>query len=241
MNRVRVFVSTIIMTAALLGAPSARAEEGGGSNRPADFGSGYTSWGTRGGATLGGQNGANVMLHGGGAGGGISGYGLGGIEGHYFLSLGQKTDLGIGGRLPFWPFGVAPGVKLRHGFISGQKFQLALDISAYVPIYFTGYFVGPAASGIVLGLSIEPGVMMSYFFKDNMELYFGAFVPVGMRFIGGGFGLGLSPFGRVGFTYTFKKQNLGVYGGFDVGPVIYFSGGAFGFYAAGHAGVQFRL
>jgi hypothetical protein len=157
-------------------------------------------------------------------------------------------DLGVGARLPFWGFGIAPGAQFRWRLFTSGQFQLALDASLYVPVSFAGY------GQVVFGLSAEPGVMMSYFFKDNMELYFGLIVPISPWLAPVVlFQIGFDA--RVGFAYTLKKSNIGFFAGFDLQPGLYagnfglgafglggiYGGNGFGFGFNFVAGAQFRL
>lgn len=221
--------------------------EGASTNRPSDFGSGYLSWGTRGGATLGTGNGARADIFFGNH-FWNDGFGYAGVEGQYIFGLSPDIDLGVGARLPFWPFGIAPGAQLRWRLFTAGQFQLALDASLHVPISFGGF------GGIAFGISVEPGVMMSYFLKDNMELYFGLIVPVSPILAPNViFQIGFDA--RVGFAYTLKKSNIGFFAGIDLAPGLYgsYGFGAFGFGNAGFngsgfgfgfdfiAGAQFRL
>lgn len=193
---------------------------------PAEFGSGYNSWSTRGGATLGSGNAARAQLNFGGlaAGGGVGayaggGWGYAGLDGMYYLNLGPDMDLGVGGRLPFYPFGIAPGAQFRWRLMNQGQFQLAFDGSLYIPFYFAG--IGPAGAGTAaIGFSIEPGAMASYFLKDNMELYFGLILPLQFQtFTGFGFSSFSMFFNiRGGFVYTLKKSNIGLYGAIDLIP-----------------------
>jgi hypothetical protein len=225
------------------------------SDEPAEFGSGYNSWGTRGGATLGGGSGARAQLnfggygYGGGFGAlgifGVGGYGYAGLEGAYIISLSPDMDVAVGGRLPFWPFGLAPGAQLRYRVMNQGNFQLAIDAGLYVPMYFAG--VGVVGT-FAIGVSLEPGVMASYFLKDNMEVYFGLIVPIGLQtftaFGASNFSLFFNM--RGGFAYTLKKSNIGFYGNIDLVPG-FFAGlnaggginGGFGFNFSG--GAQFKF
>lgn len=216
-------------------------------NKPADFGSGYYSWGTRGGATLGQGGGANAILTfgaGSALGYGIpDGHGWVGLEGHWFFNLGEDFDFGLGLRLPIWPIGIAPGAKARIRVMNSGKFQLAIDASAYLPMYFVGYFApGSAGSSFLLGLSIEPGVTMSYFIKDNMELYFGVIVPVNFTFVPG-FGFGMLFNFRGGFAYTLKRSNVGLFADINLAPGLATGIAAVNglFVFTLNAGVQFRF
>ena len=184
------------------------------SNRPAEFGTGYSSWGTRGGATLGEGNGARANIFFGNH-AFNDGYGFAGVEGQYIWGLSQDMDLGVGGRLPFWPIGIAPGVEWRWRLFTSGPFQLALDASAWIPVSWYGYGS--------FGVSLEPGVAMSYFFRDNMELFFGGFLPVTPLFAPVvQFQMGFDA--RVGFAYTLKRQNIGFFANFDFAPGYYWYG-----------------
>jgi hypothetical protein len=211
------------------------------SNKPSDFGSGYYSWGTRGGATLGQGNGARAQINFGYP--GTIGSGWAGLEGAYYFNLGEDFDLGIAARLPFYPFGLAPGGHIRYRVMKAGAFQLAIDGAVYLPLTFANYL----GFGFALGVSLEPGAMASYFVKDNMEIYFGLILPLGFQFFPGfGYTVGFDI--RGGFAYTLKKSNIGFFANIDFVPgfgsfsplaVILGTGPFFGFNFS--AGAQFRF
>ena len=105
---------------------------------------------------------------------------------------------------------------IRH-----QTIHLALDIGAYAGFSFgvpRNGLRGPGLQFIGFG-TVEPGVVGSYFIKDNIEIFFGFLLPVT---ISGGPGF----VGNIGFnfmagaTYTLKIINLGIYARLDGGPTL---------------------
>lgn len=213
----------------------------GSPNSPQEFGSGYLSWGTRGGATLGQGDGARAGFTAGG-GGLWGGLGVFALEGQYIIGVNENFDIGLGGRVPLWPFGLSPGAEFRPRLLNKGRFQLAMDIGVFLPMYFAGYYYGPgpAVATFSMGVSAEPGVMMSYFIRDCMEVYFGVIVPVGLELVPsppvrGNFGI----VHRGGFAFNFKKQKVGVYANFDFGPRFFFP--YVWFWGAFTAGAQFRF
>lgn len=215
------------------------------SNDLGPYGVHYGSWGTRGGATLGEGNGVRGGILG-GAGTALANnypwgaYGNVGLEGYFILGLGADMDVALGARIPFWPFGIAPGANLRIRFIGGGSFQLALDASAYFAILFAPRFA--------FIFSLEPGLMASYFVKDSLEVFFGLVVPVGFGVQAlPGTTAALFTVGwdmRGGIAYTFKTINLGIYGQLDLVPNLWLVGAApvAGNFACGmSAGVQWRF
>ena len=210
-------------------------------NSPLPYGSGYSSWGTQGGSTLGHGNGARANLFFSNRVNG-DGYGWAGVEGYYIVGFDADVNLAIGGRLPFYPFGLSPGLELKWRLIADKPFQLAFNFAAFVPIVFAGY------DTLTVSLTLEPGVLMSVFIRDNMELYFGpilSFAP----FVAPApvFQVGLVH--RLGFAYTLKSKNLGFFGHFEFGPGYYVPGtvhtgalrSTFIFTGAFQAGAQFRF
>ena len=188
------------------------------SNETKEFGSGYYSWGTRGGATLGAGSGARLEVF---AGTHFhdDGFGNIGICAMYVAGISKNFDMSFGLRAPFWPLGVAPGIEAHFRIYNGGPFQLGLHLGAFGSIVFKGFFGGLGAA-----ISAEPALMASYFIRDNQEIIFGIAVPITPTFLPATvFQIGFA--GRVGYTYVLKKSNLGFYLMADVAPGFYAIGG----------------
>ena len=210
------------------------------SDEPDVFGSGYPSWGTRGGATLGAGDGVRGQL--------LFGYhahllsGGVGLEGFYILGMSRDLDVGIGGRFPFFPFGLAPGANVRFRFFERDAFQLAFDGSAFLAFDLAGVPGG----NVIISLHLEPGVMGSFFIMDSVEIFFGALLP--LSFMGApaaansfAFGMGIPHF-RVGGAFTLKTMNLGFFAQIDLRPQLLSAGATFVlFTGTGTLGVQWRM
>ena len=224
----------------------------GDTNSPGEFGeSGYMSWGTNGGATLGHGDGVRANFIAGQRAG--IGTGFGAVEGYYIMGMSPDFDLFLGGRIWMWYFGAAPGVRARFRIIGGptDAFHLAIDAGAYVGFsFYPGIAFGIAGIGAIGvqfagGATLDPGVAGSYFIKDNMEIFFGVFVPTSIT---GGpmFAVFVGFDARGGFVYTFKKVNLGVFAQVDIVPTLIFhdrvsTTPAFAFNGSGTAGIQWRF
>jgi hypothetical protein len=193
------------------------------------------AWGTRGGATLGGSNGVRFRL---GGGGGVSRYDNFGLEGFYILGLSEDMDLGVGGRIPVWPFGVSPGVNLRYRLLRHGKLQLALDASAFVSFNFAPIFL--------FQVRLEPGVMASFFIQDNLELFFGLIIPVSAGWYSNGFAEGtvieVAADARLGLAYTLEEHDIGLFAQADLMPGLSVTKGTYGNFGFSiTAGVQGRF
>lgn len=190
----------------------------GDTNAPRDYNTGYLSWGTGGGATLGSGNGARAMIN------GSNHFLAAGPEGYFILGVDKDFDVLLGGRVAFWWISLAPGVRLRYRVLEKDAFHLAIDTGAYV-----GFWVGPAwwawnwggrLANATVFASLEPGIAGSYFIKDNMEITFGAQVPLSVMGGDTGFLMLVDIQFHGGFVYTFKTINLGVFGRIFAGPSI---------------------
>jgi hypothetical protein len=200
--------------------PAPKAENPRLVNSPNPYGTGYESYGTRGGATLEGNPGLRISVFGGNHFFG-DGYGYGGFEAMYFFSPGKSVDLGLGVRFSGWALGVAPGAELRWRWVKHGPFHLGLSLAAFVPFTFRGMF-----GGITVGAHVEPGILGSYFFADNVEFIFGVLVPMTLHVVSFSFPVPQVGFaGRLGVAYTFKKSNVGLFFLHDIAPGFYSPGG----------------
>lgn len=223
----------------------------GDTNAPGEYGeSGYMSWGTNGGATLGYGNGVRASFIGGRR--AALGTGNGGIEAFFIMGMSPDFDLLLGGRISFWWFGMSPGVRLRFRIIGNadETFHLAIDAGAYIGFGFTGGPLGIRVPGGVVnafsgGTTIDPGIAGSVFVTDNMEIFFGAFIPISVT-AGPIFAVSIGFNFRGGFVFTFKTINLGIFAQIDVIPTLVFHdrnaptpqlGGA----GSGTIGIQWRF
>jgi hypothetical protein len=189
-------------------------------NAPMPFGSGYVPFGSRGGATFNGASGLRMSAFGGNHNYG-DGYGLGGLEAHYFFGGSKNVDFGLGLRLAGWPVGAAPGLELRVRLVNAGPFHMALSLGAYAPFTFAGMF-----AGITIGANVEVGLLFSYFFADNIEFLFGVMVPATLHFVGFSYPVPEIGFaGRLGFVYIFKTINFGLMFLHDIAPGFYAPGG----------------
>jgi hypothetical protein len=190
-------------------------------NRPVPLAhSNYDQWGTRGGAVLGGASGIRAQAFGGNHFYG-DGYGFGGLEAVYFFRLNPAVDFGLGLRFAAYPLGVAPGLELRLKLVRAGAFHLAASLGAWAPLTFAGMY-----GGITIGAHVEPGILASYFFADNIEFIFGFLVPMTLHIIAFSFPVPEIGFaGRLGVVYTLKKSNIGFIFLHDIAPGFYTRGG----------------
>jgi|GEM_PF-5457685 len=199
-------------------------------------------WGMRGGATLGSGQGLRASLHSGIEDSSL-GYGYVGAEVVYMKALGRNMDIGVGARVPLYPFGITPGVEFRYRALVSEKFHLSMNANLYLPLTF--------APVVLFGLSIEPGIMMSYFAMKELEIFWGLQTPIhpilassyySSYWRGASYDYWLNAYGRgyawyspiylgasaplfamsfdlrAGAAYTFKGKNIGVWANVDVIP-----------------------
>jgi len=202
------------------------------------------SWGMRGGASLGSGMGAYAEFKAGTASDVNNGF-LN-VNAGMLFALGRHFDIGFNLRVPMFNLGVSPGLAVRWELVEDKSFHLALVGNLQVPMLFV--------PGFWLGLSIEPGIMASYFVNDRVELYGGVLFAVTPLFINpwvpGSGHVGFAGTFRAGIAYTLSSSNVGFYANIDVGagyqPVrrnILLGNTATGiaFNAALTAGVQFKF
>jgi len=169
------------------------------------------AWSTRGGATLG----SGMALH-----AEFTAASQQNINSGYLnlgagliVALGENFDLVINLRVPLVQLGLSPGAGIRLRLIDDAQFHLSLVGNVQVPmIYVPGFWIG---------LSVEPGLMMSYFFSDRTELYSGllfAWTPLFANpWVPGTGNMGFAGTFRIGFAYTLAVANMGFFINADVG------------------------
>jgi len=169
-----------------------------------------------------------------------------GLEAGLLISLGKELDLGINLRVPMFNIGLSPGALVRWSFIDDTRFHLAAVAGINVPMMFNGF---------ALGLSVEPGVLMSYFINDNVELFSGllfAYAPLFTNQWGlpGSGHAGFIGTLRNGLAYQITNSSVGFFAGFDLSagyePVRRFiligsQGTGLAFNAGFSVGSQFRF
>ncbi len=185
-------------------------------NKPRTYGSGYKVWGTRGGATLGGVDALRLSGFGGTHSFG-DGYGNGGLEAFYFFSSKKGFDFGLGLRISGYPLGFAPGFEMRGQLVNAGKFRLAFSFHANAQLNVRYMF-----GGLSIAAHAELGLLMSYFFTDNIEFIFGPMAQGTLLFVALSLPVPqLGIVGRLGMTYTFKKSDIGLFQITDIGPGWY--------------------
>jgi hypothetical protein len=171
----------------------------------------YDHWSTRGGATLGEGFALRVQVGGGTANNINNGY-LNAEAGMLF-ALGKNFDIGFNLRVPMFQLGVSPGLAMRWQLVHDNAFHLSLVGNLQVPMIFV--------PGFWLGLSVEPGLMVSYFFNERTELYTGVYFIYSPLFINpwvpGTGHAGFAGLFRLGLAYTLSDTNVGFFANFDVG------------------------
>lgn len=188
----------------------------------------YVAYGARGGATFGGRSGLRALFFG-GTHFFNDGYGFLGIEAAYIHGFSRDFEMGFGVRFSTWPQGIARGVNAGYGFAPGidvkwrlvdsGSFHLAIAASALAAITPVGMF-----GGMTIGMTVEPAVLVSYFIRDNMELFGGFYIPVTPLFLPVPLvQIAFSP--RVGFAYTLKSSGIGFFAAFDISPGFFAYGG----------------
>src|SRR5262249_45302524 len=119
--------------------------------------------------------------------------GVVGLEAGLLVALGKEVDFGINLRVPMFNIGLSPGVLLRWAFVDDARFHLALVGGVNVPMMFNGF---------ALGLSVEPGILMSYFVNENVELFTGLLFTYAPLFVNQ---WGLPGSGHAGFIGTLRN------------------------------------
>jgi len=163
-------------------------------------------WGTRGAATLG--EGMAFRVGVGGSTAQTANSGFLNVEAGLLIALGKSFDLAVNLKLPMLgQFGVAPGIGARVNLIDDKVFHFALVANVSVPIIY--------APGTWVGLNIEPGVMVSYFFSERVEFYSGILFAYSPLFInpwvpGNGHASFIGTF-RAGLAYTLSTSNMGFF------------------------------
>lgn len=167
-------------------------------------------WGTRGAATLG--EGMALRVGVGGSTAQTASSGFFNVEAGLLVGLGKSFDLAINLKLPMLgQFGVMPGIGARINLIDDKIFHVALVANLSVPIIYS--------PGIWVGLHVEPGLMISYFFSERVEFYSGllfAYAPLFMNpwVPGSGHASFVGTF-RAGLAYTLSTSNIGFFLNFD--------------------------
>lgn len=169
------------------------------------------AYSTRGGATLGDgmamrvQFGGNTMQN--------VNTGHMNIEAGMLFALSKSFDIGFNLRMPLFNFGVSPGLAIRLGLVDDTKFMLSLVANVQVPMIF--------APGTWVGLSVEPGLMMSYFFDSRVELFGGLLFNYSPLFVNpwvpGSGHAGFSGTFRLGLAYNLLNSNWGFFANGDIG------------------------
>lgn len=188
----------------------------------------YVAYGARGGATFGGRSGLRALFFG-GTHFFNDGYGFLGIEAAYVHGFSRDFELGFGVRFSTWPQGIARGVNAGYGFAPGVdakwrlvdtgSFHLAIATTALAAITPVGMF-----GGMTIGMTVEPAVVVSYFIRDNMELFGGFYIPITPLFLPVPLvQIAFSP--RVGFAYTLKSSGIGFFAALDIAPGFFAYGG----------------
>ena len=201
-------------------------------------------WGLRGGATLGDGMAMRVQFSAGTPQNVNAGY-LN-LEAGMLFALSKSFDIGFNLRVPLFNFGVSPGLAVRVNLIGDTNFKLAIVGNLQIPFMFT--------PGFGVGLSVEPGIMASYFFSERTELYTGLMFAVQPIFsnpwVPGSGHVGFSGLYRLGFAYTLSTSNTGFFINADVGGgvdpirqliIVGNRATAVAFNAALTTGVQFKL
>jgi len=138
--------------------------------------------------------------------------GIIGLEFGMLFALGEHFDLGFNLRAPLYSFGLSPGLALRWAFIDDVRFHLAFVGNLQVPMLYV--------PGFSVGLSVEPGIAMSYFFNENVELYSALMFIWSPLFksawVPGSSNAGFAGLFRVGFAYQLTNSNLGFFTNFDL-------------------------
>jgi len=135
-----------------------------------------------------------------------------GIDAGMLFSLAKELDIGFNLRIPMFNVGLSPGAAVRWAFIDDTRFHLALVGNLQVPMTFNGF---------ALGLSVEPGVAMSYFVNENVELFTNllfAYTPLFTNQWGlpGSGHAGFLGTLRNGLAYQVTNSNIGFFAGLDL-------------------------
>ncbi len=163
-------------------------------------------WGTRGGATLG--EGMALRVQVGGSTAQTIASGSLNVEATLLFALGRSFDLGVNLRgALLGQFGVSPGLAVRFNLVDDKIFHLSLVGNLQVPV-----IISP---GVSVGLGVEPGLMVSYFFNERVELFSGllfAYTPIFLngQLPGSGHASFIGTF-RLGMAYTLSTSNMGFY------------------------------
>jgi hypothetical protein len=173
--------------------------------------SAVNNWGLRGGATLREGIALRAQFSAGTAQNINNGY-LNAELGMLF-AVGQHFDIGFNLRVPAFQLGVSPGIALRAELIDDGQFHMSLVGNLQVPmILYPGFWIG---------LSVEPGLMVSYFFSERTELYSGLLFVWSPLFqnpwVAGTGHMGFAGIFRVGLAYTLGASNIGFYTNIDAG------------------------
>lgn len=208
---------------------------------------GSLDWGTNGGLTLGGKGRQAVDLNLGFATpNDLNGYGYVGLETHYVIALSNNFDLRVGGRLPFYAFGIVPELGIRYRALQKDIFHLAIDASLAVPVTLVPY--------TLISVVIDPGVLMSVLPVTDLEIFFGFKIPIATGFYAttptdfgtynnyaGHLGTNVGFDIRAGLAYNFN-QNIGIFGSIDLIP-SFVTGGFFSrsYYVVDKRGYSYGL
>jgi hypothetical protein len=168
------------------------------------------------------------------------------LEYGMLFALGSHFDLGFNLRAPLYSLGFSPGLALRWAFIDDVRFHLAFTANVQAAMLYV--------PGFSVGLSVEPGLAMSYFFNENVELYSALMFIWSPLFrsawLPGSSNAGFAGLFRVGFAYQLTGSNLGFFTNFDLSggyePVRRFivlgdRGTGLAYNAAFTVGVQYRF
>ncbi|MCC6809270.1 MAG: hypothetical protein IT381_17715 [Deltaproteobacteria bacterium] len=163
-------------------------------------------WGTLGGTTLGEGMALRAQIGGGSMLNHNNGY-LN-LDAGLLIALGQSFDLVVDLKLPLLGnFGVIPAIGIRFNLVDDKVFHLALVANVGVPIIFS--------PGVSVGLNVEPGLVVSYFFSERVELFSGLlfrYSPLFMSpFLTGSGHAAFHGIFRLGLAYTLSSSNMGFF------------------------------
>jgi hypothetical protein len=106
---------------------------------------------------------------------------------------------------------------MRGQLASTGKFRLAFSFHTNAQLNVRYMF-----GGFSIAAHAEIGLLMSYFFADNIEFIFGPMAQGTLLFVALSLPVPqLGIVGRLGMTYTFKKSDIGLFQITDIGPGWY--------------------
>jgi hypothetical protein len=125
----------------------------------------------------------------------------------------DNFDIGFNLRVPMFGFGLSPGASMRYTALRDNRFALGIVANLNVPMIFS-------SPGTWVGLSVEPGLMASYFVNDNVEFFSGVLFTYAPLFMnpyvpGSGHATFMGTF-RAGLAYQVTNSNVGFFANIDL-------------------------